>query len=271
MNDEQHTPSLGRWLKDSDVAPPDPQTSARQIMAALPESETPRRWWPFRRRATPVHRSSSTQSTDFQPSPIPSANGHPPTVLGRTQSMFSPVKAITAGALIFALGGVLLIAQPFDQQGGSVPGAATDTEPAQTVEVTGEVFFSSGDGSLETWVADDARLTGSGRKDSTEGFQMERPPTYFLDGRFLETDDGTWRQLPVPTINIPGYEGILTSRKGNPVWDMVLVGEGGYEGLVFIAQAEWADRGLAEHSGFDVHGYIADAEAPQPVESTPSE
>jgi hypothetical protein len=39
--------------------------------------------------------------------------------------MFSPAKAITAGALVFAIGGVMLIAQPFQQQ-GSVPGAATD-------------------------------------------------------------------------------------------------------------------------------------------------
>ena len=51
--------------------------------------------------------------------------------------MFSPVKAITAGALVFALGGVLLIAQPFDQQGGSVPGAATDADIVPPVEVTG--------------------------------------------------------------------------------------------------------------------------------------
>ena len=37
--------------------------------------------------------------------------------------MFSPVKAIVAGALTFALLGVLSIAQPFDQQGATVPGA----------------------------------------------------------------------------------------------------------------------------------------------------
>ncbi len=50
--------------------------------------------------------------------------------------MFSPVKTITAGALIFAVGGVFLIAQPFDQQGGVVPGAVTDT-PGESTSVTG--------------------------------------------------------------------------------------------------------------------------------------
>jgi hypothetical protein len=43
--------------------------------------------------------------------------------------MLSPVKAITAGALVFAIGGVMLVAQPFEQQVG-LPGAATDMVPS---------------------------------------------------------------------------------------------------------------------------------------------
>ena len=51
--------------------------------------------------------------------------------------MLSPVKAITAGALVFAIGGVLLIAQPFEQQ-GVVPGA-TISEPSEAVEFTATI------------------------------------------------------------------------------------------------------------------------------------
>jgi hypothetical protein len=177
--------------------------------------------------------------------------------------MFSPVKAITAGALVFALGGAFLIAQPFDQQ-GSVPGAATDAEPAQTVEVTGQVTFSHPT-HPEVWTTNDPRLTGKGTWAATEGNPMKQPPSYFLGSRFLNTDDGTWRQLPVPTVNIPGDQGNMLTRERDPHWDMVLVGEGGYEGLVFVAKATWTD------DGFDVRGYIADAARPQPVASTPSE
>ena len=54
--------------------------------------------------------------------------------------MFSPIKAITAGALVFALGGVLLIAQPFDQ-GGSVPGAAVDDDALRPALVTGTITY----------------------------------------------------------------------------------------------------------------------------------
>ena len=50
--------------------------------------------------------------------------------------MFSPVKAITAGAVVFALGGLFLVAQPFGQQ-RSVPGAE-GAEPLAPVYVTGE-------------------------------------------------------------------------------------------------------------------------------------
>ena len=135
---------------------------------------------------------------------------------------------------------------------GSTVGVAAQEE---AVEVTGEVRFSGSMGSIETWATNDPRLTGTGTWDPTEGFPMDRTPSYFLNGRFLETDEGTWRQLPVPTVNIPGQQGSMPEREGDPVWDMVLVGEGGYEGLVFIAQATWVD------DGFDVHGYIADAAA----------
>ncbi len=48
--------------------------------------------------------------------------------------MFSPANAITAGALVFAIGGVMLIAQPFDQQ-VSVLGATTDEAGLVTEEV----------------------------------------------------------------------------------------------------------------------------------------
>ena len=61
--------------------------------------------------------------------PMPSANGDPAMITGRTHAMFTPVKAIVAGALTFALLGVLSIAQPFDQQGATVPGAPVASPP----------------------------------------------------------------------------------------------------------------------------------------------
>ena len=99
--------------------------------------------------------------------------------------MFSPVKAITAGALVFALGGVLLIAQPFGQQGsvpGGAPGAVTESpspSPEVPVSVSGKVTEETNrsfptprsEGGIWyvddawwtiTWEASDPRLSGEG-------------------------------------------------------------------------------------------------------------
>lgn len=56
--------------------------------------------------------------------------------------MISPAKAITAGAFVFALGGAFLIAQPFDQHEGGVPGAEPGDALAAT-SVTGTIAWAS--------------------------------------------------------------------------------------------------------------------------------
>ena len=138
MNHEQKQPLLVAWFSDREVAPENPDEGVARVMSELPQTRQQGRWLPL-----PLHRSkvaSTTPSTsdtaDYQPSPIPATNGHTPTVIGRTQSMLSPAKAITAGALVFALGGALLIAQPFQQQ-GSVPGA--EAEAVASTWVTGAI------------------------------------------------------------------------------------------------------------------------------------
>ena len=137
MNDDQLLREVGAWLVDADPAPPDARESVRQAMARTPQVRQRGRWWPLPILGRTAGPPTTDQTTDFQPSPIPATNGHTPTVIGRTQTMFSPAKAITAAALVFGIGSAMLIAQPFDQQGGSVPGAATDTAPVAPVWVTG--------------------------------------------------------------------------------------------------------------------------------------
>ena len=126
---------------------------------------------------------------------------------------------------------------------GSTSSVAAQEQP---VEISGQVTFS---GSVETWATDDARLTGLGTWDPTEGSPLEPAPAYFLNGRSLTTDEGTWRQLPVPTVNIP-------HKADQPAFDMVLIGEDEYEGLVFVAQATWTGVCPGACEGFEVRGYI---------------
>ena len=179
MNDDQLLREVGTWLVDGDPTPPDARESVRQAMARTPGVRQRR---PLVAAAGPrstAGPATTDQTTEFQPSPIPATNGHTPTVIGRTQPMFSPAKAITAAALVFGIGGAMLIAQPFDQQGSSVPGAATDPGTVAPVWVTGtesigpaceEATSSTDDGVVartrgwhcdqQTWETSDPRLTG---------------------------------------------------------------------------------------------------------------
>ena len=139
---------------------------------------------------------------------------------------------------------------------GSAVSVAAQEEP---VEVTGQVRLSF---STETWATNEPRLTGVGTWAPTEGVPIDRAPSYFLNGRFLETDGGTWRMLPLPTVILPDQEApegcvrTVHCLGGLTDWDLVLVGEEGYEGLAFVARATWTAN------GFDVHGYIVEAAAP---------
>jgi hypothetical protein len=162
--------------------------------------------------------------------------------------MLSPVKAITAGALVFALGGVLLIAQPFDQQGATVPGAATDgVDPGPAAYVHGLMF--EGDGGwdeVETYDDDGNRLT---LRDSVMSGNVEMDDQR-LSGAYKmtisidefpqpDTDDRVevhWGELTI-TNDQGGWSGTWKSTYDSEQSEEVdpalyeLTGAGAYEGL----------------------------------------
>jgi Tol biopolymer transport system component len=127
MNDKELEAVLREWTPQMPAGQPDRSHVVGTIVSRLgPTRRRRHRRWPFpwfRRDGT---NRASERSLAQQPSPIPAANGHTPTVMGRTQSMLSPAKAIIVAALVFAIGGVMLIAQPFQQREGTVPGATTE-------------------------------------------------------------------------------------------------------------------------------------------------
>ena len=178
MSTERRESDLIRsWLDETYEAERDPRDYLDHLLDEVPETpQQRRRWWHLRgrgrRRAVPT----PADTTEYQPSPIPASNGHTPTVSGRTSSMLSPVKAIAAGVIVSAIGGALLVAQPFGQQ-DIVPGAESSAEAP--VWVTATVLFSSdcdfGETTTEggvtmergmhcqgqTWTSDDPRLDGT--------------------------------------------------------------------------------------------------------------
>ena len=177
MNDERF---LADWLKDEAPDDADPRASADRIMARIPETPQRRRWWPFGSR----RRASRSPSDDGSA-----------TITGRTTPMFSATKAVAAGVIVAAVGGALLIAQPFDQHGVAPPGAEVDAEPVPPVEFRLELTGGPPRRD-EVW----AGTNGSGGDRWTGGAWEWRAASEPTDGRFAGTVTVLWNHDEYPSL-----------------------------------------------------------------------
>jgi hypothetical protein len=161
-------------------------------------------------------------------------------------------RAITAGALVFAIGGVLLIAQLFDQQRGGVPGAEQPAERMEPSFFTGNIGASGssiseashavrddgvvivtgeGYGGIE-FITNDPRITGKlsmlkNEADYREGALADSPTSEvgtIRSGLFrIVNDDDAW-EGPVTNLQLQNLE-----RELDEGW---LTGERDDEGLM---------------------------------------
>lgn len=239
------TPDVRDWMKRTDVEPPDAHESARRVRGRLPGVRQRRRWWPF-----PVFYRKPESTTAENLTSIAATDGQTPTITGRTRSMISPVTAITTGALVFAIGGAFLIAQPFDQQ-GNVPGAESGVAAAPAW-VTATVLFSSncdfGDTATEdgvtqergmscqgqTWTSDDPRLDGRANlAHNADSFDVDGQG-YSLVTSAIEviTDEGGWQCTNADRVVSPADTLFQTSRLDGD--RLSCVGYGDNDGLSAI-------------------------------------
>lgn len=171
--------------------------------------------------------------------------------------MFSPVKAITVAALVFGVGGAMLIAQPLEQQGGSVPGAATDTAPAATVWVTGteslgpactDATSSTDDGAVvstrgwhcdqQTWETSDPRLTGdvTARWNADVYRRDDGENTTLAAGTYdLRNDGGGWHCEYADALKATPTE----ATDGVNDKTVTCIGGDGYDGLTAVLFFRW--------------------------------
>jgi hypothetical protein len=275
MNDEQMQSVLDEWFDDTDPQPPNVQRTASHVMSRVPQTRQRGRWLPFRLFRLNAPAAITTDTAKFQPSPIPATNDHTPTVIGRTQSMFSPAKAITAGAIVFAIGGVMLIAQPFQQQ-STMPGAATDEGRAAPVEFSGTWFFggaerlapSETDGDPGTGRGGAWYLTGLSMTDARFGGEVtifDNLDEYsdghvvFGDAWRVENADGAWQSEPGYSVDFAdGSNSGLTA---------VFHGEDGYAGLVAVVDMELVRSEGGDNQYWDLNGVIFDGDLPPEPEA----
>ena len=276
MNDKELETVLREWTQQAPTGQLDRSRVVGTVVGRLGSMRRRRHHrWPFswfRRDGT---NRTSEQTPTHQPNPIPATNGHTPTVIGRTRSMLSPVKVITAGAIIFAIGGVMVIAQPFEQQ-GSVPGAATDdlamapsffsgtlgdewivnAEPVTMRRVDG-VVDGTGESYTFPWQANDPRIAGTATIVTNETDYRVGATSLAPTG-----DVGTVRTFSVRIVNDEGsWEGPLQDLQVENLdsasasgW---LTGTDAYEGL--SAYVVWSFPG--ENT---FYGHIT-AEGPPPA------
>jgi hypothetical protein len=267
MSDEKLVPALRSWLKSRDVTPPDATRSIAHVMAHLPQTRQRGRWWPLPVLGRDTVLPAAVRRTGTPLAPIPAGNGRTSIVTGRIQLMFSPAKVTLIGALVFALGGVWFIAQPFDRQEATVPAAATAEPSAATgaVHVTGtETVHSNVDVDSQERVGDILKVRGvhaitdevaSDPRVSGSGTLFANVDVYGMDGPQwgtlrIENDggawEGTWRGVK--------YGGIVDS---GSAW---LVGSGDYEGLTYYYSFGGGNTDLV----LETEGLIFPGGAPAP-------
>ena len=192
-----------------------------------------------------------------------------PTPRWRILAMLSPVKAITAGVLVFAIGGVMLIAQPFDQQ-SNVPGAETEagapmwvTGSMQHVEGSCSETGSSNDGGFSrhsyectfAWTSSDPRLTGDvSRPWNEDTYQADDGPiSVGMDASFLRNEGGDWACSSGYLVkgSDPMTQEVLTDSS-----TYTCVGSGGYEGLSAVLVSEPAEGFSDEFVGLIFSGEL---------------
>lgn len=203
--------------------------------------------------------------------------------------MFSPVKAALIGALVFALGGVLFIAQPFGQQGATVPAAATvvpASSPAPSTAVTGTSTCGLEASGVWHTVTLPYGVTNHILScfDAGTDPRVSGPSTIVTN---LESwDEGLLRQDPANATSwwdytIEGPDGTWAGR-GYGFYDddgvlhqlSILAGSGAYEGMTFtIAGTVPAGSSTADYSGLIQPGSLPPGfpVMPFPEATSPSE
>lgn len=237
MTTDRETAEVIRvWMKEE--VPLD-DAGIHRVLARLPDIPQRRHRWlwpldwrPFASDATRDAGVHGVRMTDHRPGSMSDTTDRLPTATGRTRLMFSPVKAIVGGALVFAIGGVFLIAQPFGQQGDSVPAAAPVVEQTEAVRVTAAqaCAWDFPDGIQTgtcTITASDPRLTGTAiitqREIVNAAGGDNEIETY---DEVLHGPEGTWT----------GRHYVVFDRGAYTAYPLVILsGDGAYEGWTYVA------------------------------------
>ena len=227
MNDERLGRATGEWLRDIETPPPDSEYGVQRAMTQVAHNEQTRSRWPL----PPLRRRGR-------------ATTEPPNVTGRTRPMLSPVTAITTGALIFAAGGALLVAQA-DQTETTPAGAEAPLQEPSAFE--GRILYAStvrdssrteirdgvDEGIDGMWnyrvvTISDPRLDGAVTLNGNVHEFADLGADVWSSSIRIENDGGAWQKEPSLVVRFDDVSGSAST--------VLLVGDGDYEGLVAVTE-----------------------------------
>lgn len=156
---------------------------------------------------------------------------------------------------------------------GSAVGVAAQEEAAPPVEFTAKLAFGPSVRTETTTVGDGVTMTSGGAwragviteasdprmrgtthmAANSNDYSAAGGPTVWHYAFRIQNEEGAWQQMP--TIDLDFQDGATDLTQG------VMVGEGGYEGLIAVFQNVTSDE------TWDLHGFIIDGEltpAPEP-------
>lgn len=209
--ERQLEPLVRAWLRRTSGSPHSTSETIGDVMSRLPQTRQRGRWWPLplvRRRVAP-----RPQDTGLEAVSGPHVADGYATVTWRVHAMFTPVRAIVAVVLASSIGGLALVAQPFDRQDVGIPAAET-TVVGESTGVTGisicrtQLGGSLDEGSMPYRVtglvltcqetASDPRVEGDSTVAITiegwgEGLKLHDPANSITWNDYeLKGPDGTW-------------------------------------------------------------------------------
>ena len=136
-----------------------------------------------------------------------------------------------AGTLIFALGGALIVARPFDQEAGQPdagqPAASyIDSWSDGTVVTATQACDSSSSPLACTYAASDPRVAGSGGHviHASVPVRADEDFTMYLTDAWIEGPEGNWTGHHYLFGGVSGIDIVL-----------MLAGDGAFEGWSFVA------------------------------------
>jgi hypothetical protein len=254
--DQELAPIVEAWLKQTADSPYAPRVGVGRVMTRVRQTGRRGRLASFLRIGHVSVTPLGVEVPQHRTGPTPARADDPIPVTRRTATMFTLARSITTAAIVFTLGGAMLIGRPLEYLGFGVPEASSEAA-TQPTWVTGKIALAAScsqptretvDGVVhergyrcapQKWALDDPRVSG----DVTLLWDAD---VHDVGAFSVSVSADTW------VIHGEGGDWTCHSRQvgqgyglwaGSDLVHLACAGEGGHEGLLAALEIDWSASG----------------------------